>query len=96
MENPIQHYMVLANKASLLKYPYSYWFIFFFFFFFFSFFFYLQRIEQERYRDQLRRLNIDLGRHNSTDFEEEGERYKNGTTEPLLGAKNGTEVVNAL
>ena len=71
-------------------------FSFYKFHFIFYSFLYLQNIEQERYRDQLRRLNIDLGRQNSTDFEGEGERYKNGTAEPLSGTWNGTEVVNAL
>lgn len=53
-------------------------------------------IERERYRDQLRRLNIDLGRQNSTHLEEEGQRYNNGTTKPLSGKWNTTEVLNSL
>ena len=56
----------------------------------------LQNIERERYRDQLRRINIDLGRHNSTSLEEESERYKNETTEPLSEKWNTTEVLNTL
>lgn len=59
-------------------------------------FYHLQKIEKERYKDQLRRLNIDLGRQNSTGLVVEGERYKNGTTEPIPEIWNGTEVVNAL
>jgi len=64
------------------------------YFVFLHFSFDLQNIERERYRDQLRRLNLDLGRQNSTHLQEEGERYKNGTTKSLSGKWNTTEVLS--